>query len=602
MEDWYYDDLIIANMGVIPYYDDVIMNIDLGDLFPLIFEEGEQEVSSHPANTTCAETDASLFLNPKEFSLVVKEELMMYSPDLEFETPWGHQSVFGVITHFVPHREFMELQEDIAEESTGALEQVNNCDLQEDKQSQLYKVLYQMMRDIATQLQKSINIIIKPRDILNEISGDGCMASVKINHISEPSTTNGRKRTRYGQLIERTSLSFKLPDDFDASGIDLDKLEISRHVENQVEDSAVTCQFSFFQRLEGWKIECIEDADAGNCDLYYYHVMSRNMFPSIEDAVDFMMFEIYAAPASLSKQLCNPHKDKQAQSSEALQQTISGQAVVLEAETESNKLHELEKPAGASQQIENPLRDDKQSRPSKVLRHITKREVVSETKIEANNLDDVEKATRVSEHINNPLRDDKKSQLYQVLHQMIRDIAVQLQKRISIVMKPRDLSNEIQGEGRLASMKMNRLEIRPHVENQFDEEDTSTTRQFSFLQRLEGWNIECIEDADGNNDLGNDGSAPYAFYENFWCSLKVLSAFLPFQSHFTANDSNIVLISLTKAGTTWLEVLTFSNLRWGQFPPSSSGHPLLFSNPHELIPLFEYSLYGEPCQLPDLTS
>ncbi|OWM72573.1 hypothetical protein CDL15_Pgr013041 [Punica granatum] len=518
MEDWYYDDLIIANMGVIPYYDDVIMNIDLGDLFPLIFEEGEQEVSSHPANTTCAETDASLFLNPKEFSLVVKEELMMYSPDLEFETPWGHQSVFGVITHFVPHREFMELQ------------------------------------DIATQLQKSINIIIKPRDILNEISGDGCMASVKINHISEPSTTNGRKRTRYGQLIERTSLSFKLPDDFDASGIDLDKLEISRHVENQVEDSAVTCQFSFFQRLEGWKIECIEDADAGNCDLYYYHVMSRNMFPSIEDAVDFMMFEIYAAPASLSKQLCNPHKDKQAQSSEALQQTISGQAVVLEAETESNKLHELEKPAGASQQIENPLRDDKQSRPSKVLRHITK------------------------------------------------DIAVQLQKRISIVMKPRDLSNEIQGEGRLASMKMNRLEIRPHVENQFDEEDTSTTRQFSFLQRLEGWNIECIEDADGNNDLGNDGSAPYAFYENFWCSLKVLSAFLPFQSHFTANDSNIVLISLTKAGTTWLEVLTFSNLRWGQFPPSSSGHPLLFSNPHELIPLFEYSLYGEPCQLPDLTS
>lgn len=42
----YYDQLMIMNMGIIPHYDDVVMSVDLGDLYPLVFDEGPAAASS----------------------------------------------------------------------------------------------------------------------------------------------------------------------------------------------------------------------------------------------------------------------------------------------------------------------------------------------------------------------------------------------------------------------------------------------------------------------------------------------------------------------------------------------------------------------------
>ncbi|PKI56049.1 hypothetical protein CRG98_023555 [Punica granatum] len=75
-----------------------------------------------------------------------------------------------------------------------------------------------------------------------------------------------------------------------------------------------------------------------------------------------------------------------------------------------------------------------------------------------------------------------------------------------------------------------------------------------------------------------------------------------FCRHFTAHDSDIILACKPKSGTTWLKALAFSALRRDVFPPSANNHPLMSSNPHELVPFFEFTIYGQAGELIDLAS
>ncbi|EOY19629.1 Sulfotransferase 2A, putative [Theobroma cacao] len=54
-----------------------------------------------------------------------------------------------------------------------------------------------------------------------------------------------------------------------------------------------------------------------------------------------------------------------------------------------------------------------------------------------------------------------------------------------------------------------------------------------------------------------------------------------------------------KSGTTWLKALIFSIVNRSRYTNATS--PLLTTNPHELVPFIEFTLYGEK-ELPDLTS
>jgi len=54
-----------------------------------------------------------------------------------------------------------------------------------------------------------------------------------------------------------------------------------------------------------------------------------------------------------------------------------------------------------------------------------------------------------------------------------------------------------------------------------------------------------------------------------------------FQNNFHAKDSDIVVASMPKSGTTWLKGLAYAIVT----------RQLLF-NPHKLVPQFEVSLYG----------
>lgn len=90
-------------------------------------------------------------------------------------------------------------------------------------------------------------------------------------------------------------------------------------------------------------------------------------------------------------------------------------------------------------------------------------------------------------------------------------------------------------------------------------------------------------------------------FQGFWCQAKEIQAIMSFQKHFQSLPNDVVLATIPKSGTTWLKALTFTILnrhRFEIFP--STDHPLLTSNPHDLVPFFEYKLYANGA-VPDLS-
>ncbi|KAB5565021.1 hypothetical protein DKX38_005075 [Salix brachista] len=103
------------------------------------------------------------------------------------------------------------------------------------------------------------------------------------------------------------------------------------------------------------------------------------------------------------------------------------------------------------------------------------------------------------------------------------------------------------------------------------------------LPREKGWRTACL----------------YR-YKGFWCQSKEIEAIISFEKHFQPIDTDVILASIPKSGTTWLKALSFAIVNRKKFAISSDGHPLLASNPHDLVPFFEYKLYAEK-QVPDLS-
>ena len=81
------------------------------------------------------------------------------------------------------------------------------------------------------------------------------------------------------------------------------------------------------------------------------------------------------------------------------------------------------------------------------------------------------------------------------------------------------------------------------------------------------------------------------FYQGFWCPTDVLKAVISFQKHFQALDSDVIVISFPKCGTTWLKALTFSIVNRHQF--AREENPLLSLGPHQLVRFLEYDIYLE---------
>ncbi|CAH8356379.1 unnamed protein product [Eruca vesicaria subsp. sativa] len=88
-------------------------------------------------------------------------------------------------------------------------------------------------------------------------------------------------------------------------------------------------------------------------------------------------------------------------------------------------------------------------------------------------------------------------------------------------------------------------------------------------------------------------------YQGSWYYPNTVQAILNFQKHFRAQDTDIILASLPKSGTTWLKALAFAVVHRNKYAPNLVSHPLLSDNPHNLVQFLEADLYVKN-QRPDL--
>uniref|UniRef100_M4DLI4 Sulfotransferase n=1 Tax=Brassica campestris TaxID=3711 RepID=M4DLI4_BRACM len=103
-----------------------------------------------------------------------------------------------------------------------------------------------------------------------------------------------------------------------------------------------------------------------------------------------------------------------------------------------------------------------------------------------------------------------------------------------------------------------------------DEDLTQETRDLlSSLPSEKGWLVSQI----------------YQF-EGSWHTQGLVQGILNCQKNFKAKDSDIILATTPKSGTTWLKALLFALIHRDKFPVSSK-HPLLATNPHPLVPYLE---------------
>ncbi|KAI9105131.1 hypothetical protein K1719_022847 [Acacia pycnantha] len=94
-------------------------------------------------------------------------------------------------------------------------------------------------------------------------------------------------------------------------------------------------------------------------------------------------------------------------------------------------------------------------------------------------------------------------------------------------------------------------------------------------------------------------------YQGVWLTKRIIQAILNCQNHFQALDSDVILVTSPKSGSTWLKALTFAIFNRKTHHPNatqtSSTHPLLTANPHALVRTLEIIVYNGQAE-PDLSS
>ncbi|XP_030528768.1 cytosolic sulfotransferase 5-like [Rhodamnia argentea] len=99
-------------------------------------------------------------------------------------------------------------------------------------------------------------------------------------------------------------------------------------------------------------------------------------------------------------------------------------------------------------------------------------------------------------------------------------------------------------------------------------------------------------------------AASLKMYQDFWLLPSTLRGTLACQNHFQAHNSDILLASNPKSGTTWLMAILFALLNRAKSSDSDSQacHPLLTQNPHDLVPYLEVPSQQENPNLAAFTS
>ncbi|KAJ0265764.1 Sulfotransferase domain-containing protein [Hirschfeldia incana] len=81
-------------------------------------------------------------------------------------------------------------------------------------------------------------------------------------------------------------------------------------------------------------------------------------------------------------------------------------------------------------------------------------------------------------------------------------------------------------------------------------------------------------------------------YQGYWYKNNTLQGVLNVQAGFKPLDTDIILASYPKSGTTWLKALTVALMERSK-NQSFDHHPLLSNGPHGLVPFLELHVYQE---------
>ncbi|CAN6802762.1 unnamed protein product [Brassica oleracea] len=88
-------------------------------------------------------------------------------------------------------------------------------------------------------------------------------------------------------------------------------------------------------------------------------------------------------------------------------------------------------------------------------------------------------------------------------------------------------------------------------------------------------------------------------YQGCWYQNFALQAVIDFQRNFKPTDTDIILASYPKSGTTWAKALTAALLE-RSVDGSCNNHSLASGSPHMLVRFFELDMYRKSSE-PDLT-
>ncbi|EOA39305.1 hypothetical protein CARUB_v10012325mg [Capsella rubella] len=90
-------------------------------------------------------------------------------------------------------------------------------------------------------------------------------------------------------------------------------------------------------------------------------------------------------------------------------------------------------------------------------------------------------------------------------------------------------------------------------------------------------------------------------YEGHWYYEDILQSIPNLNTGFKPQETDVIVASFPKCGTTWLKALTFALVQRSKHPLGDHHHhPLLSHNPHEVMPYLELDLYLKTSK-PDLT-
>ncbi|KAF7100586.1 hypothetical protein CFC21_102081 [Triticum aestivum] len=81
-------------------------------------------------------------------------------------------------------------------------------------------------------------------------------------------------------------------------------------------------------------------------------------------------------------------------------------------------------------------------------------------------------------------------------------------------------------------------------------------------------------------------------YLGFWLPETFVPAAIGLQRRFVPRPDDVIIASLPKCGTTWLNALAFATMARRCYPPAGADHPLLRLSPHQCVPFLDALFAG----------